>query len=99
MCSHPVLVHNVGDNVQLAVVLAIVDDDNPSHLNVPLERHLGGLTPLPSDQKFQRGQAAYSHGFACEVNEIEIPCIAAALRKVRDGERISHSFAHTCFRL
>lgn len=91
--AHPVLVHDVGNNVQFAVVFAIVDDDNPSHLHIPLERHLGGLTPLPSDQKFQREQAAYSHDFACEVNEIEIPLNAAALRECGNGKRI---YSVTC---
>lgn len=45
------MVYDVGNDVQLAVVLAIVDDDNPSHLHIPLERHVDGLIALPSDPK------------------------------------------------
>ena len=53
--AHPVLVYNVGNDVQLAIVFAIVDDDDPSHLNIPLERHFEGLIRLPSDPKRSRG--------------------------------------------
>ena len=60
-CAHPVLVYNVGNNVQLAIVLAIVDDDDPSHLNIPLERHFEGLIPLPSDPKCSKGLRRRTH--------------------------------------
>lgn len=37
--AHPVLVNNVGDNVQLSILFAVVDNDNPANLNIPSERH------------------------------------------------------------
>ena len=67
--AHPVLVYNVGDNVQLAIVFAIVDDDDPSHLNIPLERHSEGLIPLPSDPKCSKGLRRRIHMRLCSVEQ------------------------------
>jgi hypothetical protein len=38
--THPVLVKDVGDDHQLAILLAIVDHGHATNLNIALERHL-----------------------------------------------------------
>ena len=56
--SHPVLVYDVSNNVQLAILLAVVDNDNPANLDIPLERHRCGMSLFPAIANFERGFAA-----------------------------------------
>ena len=56
--TYPVLVYNVGDNVQLAILLPVVDDHNPANLDVALERHCCGGSLLPSECSVPKDLAA-----------------------------------------
>ena len=56
--AYPVLVYNVGYNVQLAILLPVVDDHNPANLDVALERHCFGGSLLPSECKVPKDPAA-----------------------------------------
>ena len=71
--AHPVLVYNVGYNVQLAVLLPVIDDHNPANLDVPLERHCCGGSLLPSDCKVPKDPAAaYCKNCMSELNEFRL---------------------------